>query len=115
ARPGWRAGTPRARPPGRPVGDGARVRAGRRRGTSRSSRRADRPVAGGAPVQPDHRPRHVNVLVNGRAVELEPAAAVDRLLGELGLEGPYALVERNGAPDERERYSGATRQAGRPP
>ena len=29
---------------------------------------------------------------------------VARLLGELGLDGPYALVERNGEPVERERY-----------
>jgi thiamine biosynthesis protein ThiS len=46
----------------------------------------------------------VNVLVNGKPVELAPAATVARLLGELGLEGPYALVERNGEPVERARY-----------
>jgi thiamine biosynthesis protein ThiS len=46
----------------------------------------------------------VNVLVNGKEVDLPPAATVDRLLGELGLDGPYALVERNGEPVERERY-----------
>jgi thiamine biosynthesis protein ThiS len=46
----------------------------------------------------------VNVVVNGQALELEPRATVARLLGELGLEGPYALVERNGEPIERERY-----------
>ena len=37
-------------------------------------------------------------------MELEPAATVERLLAELGLDGPYALVERNGEPVERERY-----------
>jgi thiamine biosynthesis protein ThiS len=42
--------------------------------------------------------------VNGKELELEPAATVARLLGELGLDGPYALVERNGEPVERERY-----------
>lgn len=42
--------------------------------------------------------------VNGRAVEMPAAATVSRLLEELGLEGPYALVERNGAPVERARY-----------
>lgn len=47
----------------------------------------------------------MNVVVNGKAVELESAATVERLLGELGLEGPYALVERNGEPVARERYA----------
>ena len=46
----------------------------------------------------------MKVLVNGKGMELEPAATVERLLGELGLDGPYALVERNGEPVERERY-----------
>jgi thiamine biosynthesis protein ThiS len=46
----------------------------------------------------------VNVLVNGKAVRLEPRATVARLLAEIGLEGPYALVERNGEPVARERY-----------
>jgi thiamine biosynthesis protein ThiS len=46
----------------------------------------------------------VNILVNGKEMELAPAATVARLLGELGVEGPYALVERNGEPVERERY-----------
>jgi len=46
----------------------------------------------------------VNVLVNGKPLELEPRATVARLLGELGLDGPYALVERNGEPVERECY-----------
>jgi thiamine biosynthesis protein ThiS len=46
----------------------------------------------------------VNVICNGKPVELEPEATVSRLLRELGVEGPYALVERNGEPVERERY-----------
>jgi thiamine biosynthesis protein ThiS len=47
----------------------------------------------------------VRVVCNGKAVELEPAATVERLLGEIGLEGPYALVERNGEPVERAHYA----------
>ena len=47
----------------------------------------------------------MRILANGREVELEPAATVSRLLAALGLEGPYALVERNGEPVERERYA----------
>jgi thiamine biosynthesis protein ThiS len=46
----------------------------------------------------------VRVVVNGRELELQPRATVEGLLDELGLESPYALVERNGAPVERERY-----------
>ena len=46
----------------------------------------------------------MNVVVNGKLLELESRATVSRLLGELGLDGPYALVERNGEPVERERY-----------
>ncbi len=47
----------------------------------------------------------MNVVVNGRGLELAAAATVEVLLAELGLETPYALVERNGEPVERERYS----------
>ena len=47
----------------------------------------------------------MNVLVNGRDVEVDARATVEALLAELGLEGPYALVERNGEPVERERYA----------
>jgi thiamine biosynthesis protein ThiS len=46
----------------------------------------------------------VNIVVNGRGVELEPGATVARLLDRLGLETPYALVERNGEAVERARY-----------
>jgi thiamine biosynthesis protein ThiS len=46
----------------------------------------------------------VRILVNGRELELEPAATVSGLLDRLGLDGPYAVVERNGEPVERERY-----------
>lgn len=42
--------------------------------------------------------------VNGKPHELEPGETVARLLERLGLEGPYALVERNGEPVERARY-----------
>ena len=46
----------------------------------------------------------MKVLCNGKELELEPSATVTRLLDALGLQGPYALVERNGEPVERERY-----------
>ena len=46
----------------------------------------------------------MKVVCNGKDVELEPAATVSRLLAELGVEGPYALVERNGEPMERGSY-----------
>jgi thiamine biosynthesis protein ThiS len=52
------------------------------------------------------------VVVNGRELELEPAATIEELLGELGLETPYALVERNGEPVERERYRSLELQEG---
>ena len=47
----------------------------------------------------------MNVVVNGRDLELDARATVEALLVELGLEGPYALVERNGEPVERARYA----------
>ncbi len=46
----------------------------------------------------------MRIVCNGRELELEQHATVTRLLGRLGLEGPYALVERNGEPVERDRY-----------
>jgi thiamine biosynthesis protein ThiS len=46
----------------------------------------------------------VNVVVNGKGLELEPRATVARLLDRLGLATPYALVERNGEPVERAHY-----------
>ncbi|HEU0303833.1 MAG TPA: sulfur carrier protein ThiS [Gaiellaceae bacterium] len=46
----------------------------------------------------------MNVLVNSKPVELPPAATVAVLLEQLGVAGPYALVERNGEPVERELY-----------
>jgi thiamine biosynthesis protein ThiS len=44
------------------------------------------------------------VLVNGREHPVEAGETVELLLERLGLEGRYALVERNGEPVERERY-----------
>lgn len=44
------------------------------------------------------------VLVNGREQQVEVGATVAVLLERLGLEGRYALVERNGEPVERARY-----------
>jgi thiamine biosynthesis protein ThiS len=52
------------------------------------------------------------VVVNGRELELGAAATVEGLLAELGLETPYALVERNGEPVERERYGSLELQEG---
>lgn len=46
----------------------------------------------------------MNVLVNGREVELPGGATVAVLLEVLGIAGPYALVERNREPIERDRY-----------
>ena len=46
----------------------------------------------------------MTVTVNGRELELPPAATVATLLTELGFEGPYALVERNGEPVTRDDY-----------
>jgi thiamine biosynthesis protein ThiS len=46
----------------------------------------------------------VTVTVNGRDAELKAGETVAELLARLGLEGRYALVERNGEPVPRERY-----------
>ena len=46
----------------------------------------------------------MNVVVNSRKVALPPSATVAALLEQLGVAGPYALVERNGEPVEREDY-----------
>ena len=46
----------------------------------------------------------MTVLVNGKTQELEDGATVARLLAQLGLEGRFALVERNGQPVERALY-----------
>jgi thiamine biosynthesis protein ThiS len=54
----------------------------------------------------------VNVVVNGKEMRVEAASTVLRLLADLGLEGPYALVERNGEPVERERYAETALQEG---
>jgi thiamine biosynthesis protein ThiS len=45
------------------------------------------------------------ILVNGREHSLESGATVEGLLRRLGLDGRYALVERNGEPVERKRYA----------
>lgn len=47
----------------------------------------------------------MTVTVNGRELHVSPAATVAMLLEQLGVTGPYALVERNGEPVERERYA----------
>ena len=44
------------------------------------------------------------VLVNGREQEVVQGETVAALLGRLGLQGRYALVERNGEPVERGTY-----------
>ena len=43
-------------------------------------------------------------IVNGKDHSLEAGETVERLLARLGLEGGYALVERNGEPVERAEY-----------
>ena len=50
--------------------------------------------------------------VNGREHELEPGETVARLLERLGLQGRFALVERNGRPVERARYSEVELESG---
>jgi len=47
----------------------------------------------------------LTVEVNGREHELAPGETVAGLLEKLGLEGGWALVERNGEPVERARYA----------
>ena len=47
----------------------------------------------------------MKVIVNSREVDVEADATVAALLAQLGVAGPYALVERNGEPVERERYA----------
>ncbi len=44
------------------------------------------------------------VEVNGRDQELARGETVEALLERLGVEGRYALVERNGEPVDRKRY-----------
>ncbi|HEX2506480.1 MAG TPA: sulfur carrier protein ThiS [Gaiellaceae bacterium] len=44
------------------------------------------------------------VTLNGKAREIE-AGTVSGVLAELGLEGGFALVERNGEPVDRAAYS----------
>ena len=47
----------------------------------------------------------MTVTVNGREVDVSSTATVAKLLEQLGVAGPYALVERNGEPVERQRYA----------
>jgi thiamine biosynthesis protein ThiS len=47
----------------------------------------------------------MKVVVNSREVDVEVDATVAALLEQLGVAGPYALVERNGEPVERDRYA----------
>jgi thiamine biosynthesis protein ThiS len=44
------------------------------------------------------------IVVNGRRHDVEPGETVATLLADLGLEGGYALVERNGEAVDRARY-----------
>ena len=53
-----------------------------------------------------------SVLVNGRDHALEPGETVERLLARLGLEGRFALVERNGEPVERSAYARVRLESG---
>ncbi len=54
----------------------------------------------------------MNVVVNGRDVEVPQPGTVSSLLATLGIDGPYALVERNGEPVERSAYSEVTLEEG---
>ena len=54
----------------------------------------------------------MKVVCNGKELDLEAPATVSGLLGRLGLEGPYALVERNGEPVERESYGEVSLEEG---
>jgi sulfur carrier protein len=47
----------------------------------------------------------MTVTVNGREVDVPSHATVAALLEQLGVAGPYALVERNGEPVERKEYT----------
>ena len=47
----------------------------------------------------------MTVSVNGRELELPTEATVTTMLSALGIDGPYALVERNGEPVERDEYA----------
>ena len=64
------------------------------------------------PAEPPSRVGTALVTVNGRAHELEPGETVARLLERLGLEGRWALVERNGEPVERAAYGDVTLERG---
>lgn len=54
----------------------------------------------------------MKITVNGRDQAVEAGETVETLLGRLGLEGAYALVERNGEPVERARYAGTPLEDG---
>ena len=54
----------------------------------------------------------MTVLVNGKQYELATGATLAALLERLGVQGAYALVERNGEPVERERYADVTLESG---
>lgn len=45
------------------------------------------------------------ITVNGRPYDGEPGDTVASLLERIGFSGRYALVERNGEPVARDRYS----------
>jgi thiamine biosynthesis protein ThiS len=50
--------------------------------------------------------------VNGKGHTLEPGETVSRLLDRLGYAGPYALVELNGEPVDRDRFAEVMLEAG---
>lgn len=54
----------------------------------------------------------MSVLVNGKEYELGTGETLAALLQRLGVQGAYALVERNGEPVERERYANVTLESG---
>jgi thiamine biosynthesis protein ThiS len=53
-----------------------------------------------------------DVVVNGREVDARAGETVAELLERLGLDGRYALVERNGEPVDRSAYGEVTLASG---
>jgi sulfur carrier protein len=48
--------------------------------------------------------QRARIRVNGKERDVPFGATVAHLLDDLAVAGPYALVERNGEPVERDRY-----------
>lgn len=55
---------------------------------------------------------HVDVIVNGEATDVAGDATVGALLAQLGLDGKWVLVERNGEPVPRAELASTHLSAG---